>query len=351
MITIGSDCHLKTSTMSVFNDKGIKVMRSKLNNDPPILLEFIRQFPGQKQFAMETCYNWPVFYELLKDEVDEFHLLHAKKLKSIIQSQSKCDNYDSDEIARLTHSGYIPKAYIANAQTRQLRRLLRTRVGISLQIAGIKNKIHAIVNANTFYCQRPKNFKNLFCKRGLEYLSQIPLGQQERFIVEQLLDQIQSLQHRKAEFDKHIGALDFHSEDLKYLRTVPAMNGRLIKYIVLSEIDNISRFRNSHVLIAYAGLIPKNRSSGDKIRKGRLRTECNEFLKWAMLESVLPAIRKDRALRQLYKETRQRLNSSSAKLVVARRLLASIYHVLKERRPYYSTTPEMAHSTPLPSGV
>lgn len=335
MITIGSDCHLKTSTMSVLDDSGNKLIRKKLDNDPQILVDFIRQFSHPRQFSMETCYNWPAVYELLKDEVDSFYLLQAKKLKSIVESQSKCDSNDADEIARLTHIGYIPKAYIASAPTRQLRRLLRTRISISMDVVRIKNRIHAIVNANTFYCQRPKNFKDLFCKRGLEYLKKIPFCRQERFHIAGLLEEIRSLEKLKIKFNEYIDGLEFRPADLKYLETAPAMNGKLFKYVVLAEIDDINRFKNSRSLIAYAGLIPKDHSSGDKIRKGRLRTECNTFLKWALIEAVVPAIRKDAGLRQLYKITKERLNSSAARLTVARALLTSIYHVLKEQRPYY----------------
>lgn len=349
MITIGSDCHLRTSTMSVLDNNGQKLMRTKLDNDPDVLVNFVRQFPGPKQFSMETCYNWQAVYELLKDEVDNFYLLHAKKLKSIVESQSKCDNNDADEIARLTHIGYIPKAYIASAPTRQLRRLLRTRINVSLEIARIKNRIHSIVNANTFYCQRPKNFKDLFCKRGLGYLKKIPFSRQEKFLIAGLLQEMQSLEKLKVKFNEYIASIDFHPGDLKYLETAPAMKGKLLKYIVLAEIDNIDRFKNSRSLIAYAGLIPKDRSSGDKVRKGHLRTECNKFLKWAMIEAVVPAILSDPGLKQTYKAVKERLNSSAAKLTVARALLSSIYHVLKEQRPYYQAKPRIAHSASLPS--
>ena len=351
MITIGSDVHLRTSTMTVLDHDGTKLMRKKLNNDPGELLEFVRQFESPKQFSMETCYNWPVMYELLKDEVDEFHLMHAKKLKSIVESQSKCDGHDSDEMARLTHIGYIPEAHIASADTRQFRRLLRTRVGISMEISSIKNKIHALINANTFYCQRPKNFKDLFCKRGLEYLENLPIPERERFIVDKLLKEIRFLERLRSEFDIHIEKSGFHSDDIAMLETVPAMNGRILKYIVLSEIANIGRFKNSDSIAAYAGLVPRDRSSGDKDRKGHLRTDCNEFLKWAMIEAAIPAMRKDRSLWRYYKEVKARRNSSAARLAVARKLLTSIYHVLKERRPYYyaDKKPQVAHVQPLPS--
>ncbi len=335
MITIGSDTHLKSSTMTVLDHQGKKLMTKTVNNHPQELLNFVRQFPDPKQFAMETTYNWPVIYDLMKNEVTEFHLLHARKLKSIIESQSKCDDHDSDEIAHLTHAGYIPQAHTANAEIRAVRRLLRVRVRLSQRIAALKNGIHAILNANIFYSQRPRNFKDLFCKRGLEYLKQIHFPEHERFVVDNFLNQIEFLENIRNQFDEQIQSIDFHSPDRILLESVPAMRGKVIKYIVLAEIDQIHRFKNSDALIAYAGLIPRDRSSGGKNRKGRLRTECNQYLKWAMIQATTSALLKDSSLRDYYQELKKKTNSSSARLSVARKLLRSIYHVLKERRPYY----------------
>ena len=349
MITIGSDTHLKTSTFSVVED-GQKIMRQKLNNDPEELLNFIHQFPEEKQFAMEATYNWPIFYELIKDEVGQFHLIHPKKLKAIIESQDKCDTHDADQLAYLTDIGYIPKAYCANAPTRQFRNLLRTFIRLSGLIASIKNRIHAIVNTNTFYSQRPKNFKDLFCKRGLAFLNSLPLSDHPRFLINQLLSQIQSLEFLKSSLREYIQSLDFHSQDSLVLKTAPGMGGSVLRYVVLSEIDQISRFKNPRALIAYAGLIPKEKSSGGKIRKGHLRTDSNHFLQWALIEAVTGALRKDPALRPYYKEVKQRAGSSAARIAVARKLLTAIFYVLKEQRPYYygsTSQPRVAHSRPL----
>jgi len=336
MVTIGHDAHLKTSTMTVLDSNGKKLMRKKIDNDPEKLLAFIRQFPGEKQLAIETCYNWPVFHELFKNEVNQFHLLHAKKLRSVIESQSKCDGHDSDEIAYLIHSGRrLVHSHVADLDTRCFRRLLRVRVSFSLDITRIKNQVHAIINAHTFYSQRPQNFKDIFCKRGLAYIKSLKLPEHDRFIVDKLLDKKNELELRRNEFDEYIEHIDFHADDLKWLQTVPSMTGKLLKYIILSEIDNIDRFRHSRALVAYAGLIPKEHSSGEKNRKGRLRTECNQFLRWAILQAVLIATLRDKGLRQYYQDVKKRTKSSStARIATARTLLEAIYCVLKERRPY-----------------
>ena len=314
------------------------MMRKKIDNNPDELLEFIRNCPGPKQFAMESCYSWPAMHDLIQDDVDEFILLHAKKLHSIVSSQAKCDKNDSDEIARLTHSGYIPRAWAADSDARQFRTLLRTRVGLSAAVTKIKNRIQSVVNSRIFYSQRPNNFKDMFCKRGRAWLSAVNFPIHERFLINSLLHQIDYLENLKMQFDRQIESITINNEQFKLLSTVPAMNGKIISCIVLAETDNINRFRNSDAFVAYSGVIPRDHSSGAKNRKGHLRTDCNQFLKWALIQAVIPAIRKDLALRKDYQAIKERVNASAARIAIARKLARIIYHVLKEQRPYYINT-------------
>ena len=337
MVTIGCDVHLRTTTMTVLDHGGNKIARKKLENDPNQLLRFVRQFHGEKQLAMETCYNWPVFYELFKTEVSDFRLLHAKKLQSIIASQAKNDANDADEIAYLVHSRRpLTESYIADVHTRGFRRLLRMRAGFSLDVARIKNQIHALLNAHTFYSQRPRTFKDLFCKRGLAYLKTVDLPEQERFILDRSLDKIIELERRRDEFDERINSVKFHHKDLKWLQTVPGMRGDVLKYIILAEIDNVHRFRHARSIVAYAGLIPRDKSSGEKLRFGGLRSECNQFLRWALLQAVIHAVRQDKGMKAYYQTIKKnnRNNASAARIATARALLKAIYWVLKEQRPY-----------------
>ena len=162
------------------------------------------------------------------------------------------------------------------------------------------------------------------------------MPEHERFVIDRLLEQMHYLNKFKETFEEHIQEISFFCEQMELLQSVPAMKGKVLNYTILSEIDGIEHFKNSDALVSYAGLIPRDKSSGQKLRKGRLKTECNEFLKWAMLEAVFPAIRKDRGLRDYYFEIKKNKNSSTARIAVARRLLRTIYHVLKEQRPYYA---------------
>lgn len=316
MITIAADVHLKTSTFSVY-DGSKKVMHKKVDNDPGEIMNIINRFPGPKQFSMEATYNWPVFHELLEDKVDNYILIHPKKLHAMMDTQSKCDKHDADAMARLTALGVVPQAYVAQAPSRQLRRIVHTYMGLTSRIAGLKNKIRAIINANLFYSQRPKNFKDLFCLRGRAFIATIPLPEKERFLVGQLLDAMDELQIIKKNLRDHIRSMDMHSDDFDIIKTTPGFGGQVLSYVALTEIDNIHRFKNIRRFIAYAGLAPRDKSSGEKVRKGHLRTNSNHYLQWAFIEAIPGAILKDRSLRLYYQRLKKAKPSAVARIIVS----------------------------------
>ncbi len=68
---------------------------------------------------------------------------------------------------------------------------------------------------------------------------------------------------------------------------------------------------------------------------GRITKQGSSWLRWAALEAVYPAIKKDPGLRVLFRRLAKRKGSNVAKIAVARRLLTIIYRVLTEKREYY----------------
>jgi transposase len=104
--------------------------------------------------------------------------------------------------------------------------------------------------------------------------------------------------------------------------------------LVAVEIGDLGRFEGVSKLHAYAGIIPSTHSSGERSYHGKIIKEGNRWLRWAAVEAVWPAIRADFDLRCFYERMKRRKGANSAKVATARRLLAIIYRMLKENRPY-----------------
>ncbi len=73
---------------------------------------------------------------------------------------------------------------------------------------------------------------------------------------------------------------------VKQLTTMPGVGGFSALFLQ-AEIGSIDRFRSSHELAAYAGLVPTTRSSGGKTTHGGLGKASNRWLEWILVEIVV----------------------------------------------------------------
>lgn len=336
MITLGVDFSKRNSVYHVLDNSGCTMSQTKVSNEPLLIKEFFDQLPaGPKQLAMEATRNWGLFYEEVTPYVDHFYLGHPKKMKAITESETKNDQRDAEMIARLTFAGFLPKAHVSSLDIRQLRSLLRFRHFLVGQRKALCNQIHILIDRNLWPSQRPQNFKDLFCKRGILWLSQVSLPQRERFILDDCLLGHAHLTRQINNLEAFVTQTACHLEGIRHLRTVPGfLRSVVILYIVLTETDDVNRFRKARHFAHYAGLIPREHSSGDKHRTGRLVKDANIFLRTAIIEAVFPALRADPGLRKYYQTVKARSGSGSAIIACARKLSYAIYYVLKERRPY-----------------
>ena len=348
MITIGVDFSKRSSVYSVLDSEGKRVKRFKMENNPLLMKEFFEDLSDEpKELTMEATGNWGLYYETVKGYVDHFHLGHPLKMKAITQSENKNDNNDADMIAKLTRSGFLPKAHITSLGTRQLRSLLRFRLFMVRERTALRNQIQVLLDRNIWPCQRPGSFKNPLCQRGLVWLETLDLPDRERFILDQALKSFSHLGKQISDIEKYVQTESLELPGTEYLRTVPGFHKSKVHiYTVLLEIDDITRFKKARNLAHYAGLIPREHSSGDKHRTGHLVKQANSHLRGAILESVFGAITKDKSLRTYYQSVKLRRGSGPAIIATARKLSYAIYHVLKDRT-CYKVLPSTTVSGPL----
>jgi transposase len=122
-------------------------------------------------------------------------------------------------------------------------------------------------------------------------------------------------------------------KDAQLLYTIPGI-GKTLAVLISTEIDGIGRFKSPSRLSSYAGLVPSTHSSGGKTYHGKMTLEGNRWLRWALIEAVVPASYADAGIKQRLEALRKIKKANVAKVIMARWLLKVVYHVLKEGRPY-----------------
>jgi len=156
------------------------------------------------------------------------------------------------------------------------------------------------------------------------------------FTAVEQLNEISLLEHLQAQIkqaNRWLIGVGNKDKRVKWLLTIPGI-GRTIALLLVSEIDDITRFRSDRKLHAYAGLVPSTHSSAGRTFHGRIIKTGNKYIRWAMIEAVWPAIRSDAGLNNYFQRISRRKGVNQAKVCTARRLLTIVYKVLKEKREY-----------------
>ena len=82
-------------------------------------------------------------------------------------------------------------------------------------------------------------------------------------------------------------------------RSAPAV-GPMSARVLANELGDMSQFKNERQLFSYTGLTPRERSSGDTIRKGRITKQGNTHLRGILIEIAWRARGKDPDLARHY---------------------------------------------------
>ena len=147
----------------------------------------------------------------------------------------------------------------------------------------LRNRIHRLLGGQ--HEVKLPQCSDLFGHKGVGFWERLELPAPVRLLLIQQLTLLKELAVRIREDEKTLEGLLEQSLALQHVRSLPGM-GPILAAVVVSEIDNIERFRSAQKLCGYAGLCPSTSSSGGKTFQGKLLPHCNKWLRWAFVEAA-----------------------------------------------------------------
>jgi transposase len=268
-------------------------------------------------------------------------LVHPRKAKLMMGLINKTNKLDAHGLNRLQRNGTLPVVWIPLGELRELRELTRTRVVLVAQRTRWKNRVTATLAK---YGAPASQYSDPFGEKAraeLEVRSE-RLPAQARWVMEQMLGQVDRLKEQIEQFEARLKALVKVTPDMQRLMSMPGV-GVILAATISLEIGEVSRFPSAEHLAAYAGTTPRVHSSGDRTRYGRTRPDVNRYLKWAFAEAANSVALNhtrcpDRHVSRLYRHLRERKGHSKAVGAVARHLAEATFHVLSRLQDYRDPT-------------
>ena len=327
---LGIDLHLRRTYAVLMKNSGEVVDKRRIqNNEFGKYLEEV--VPRETYAVIEATRNWAFAYDLLSEHVERTELAHPKELRMIASAVVKDDPIDAKVLADLARLNFLPIAYAAPKEIRDLRQWIRHRYWLVGQRTQAKNRIHAALASYNLVSPT----KDLFGVSGREYLDQAlestrlatrRVIQDNLALIDFLSDQIQAL-------EDEIPLEPEHDQSIKLLKTVPGV-GPIIAITILAEIGDYRRFSSPKSLCHWAGLTPKVHKSDRLVRHGRISKQGSPYLRGAMTRAASVASRSSKRWYLVHENMLPRCGRAGAKVVVARRLLTVIYFMLKRQEPY-----------------
>lgn len=312
--------------------------------------------------AMEsTGEYWKPVFNILEDNF-EVLLVNAQHIKSV--PGRKTDIKDAEWIADLLRHGLLKASFIPPVGQRELRELTRYRSTFVKEKATLVNRIQKVLeSANIKLASVASNVVGASARAMLaaliegqaspaemaelskgrlrdkrEQLVKALEGQvkaHHRFVLTELLCQIDSLDETIARFDEQIE--DYcrpFEEVVELLDTIPGV-ARQTAEIIVSEIGvDMSRFESANHLAAWAGLAPGNNESAGKRLSGKTRRG-NKALGAALNQAAHAAAHmKNTYLSAQYHRLAGRRGQKKAIVAVAHSILVICYHIIKRKEPY-----------------
>lgn len=330
MYSIGIDLHKETAWYCVFDAQGHQVSHGSIPAHPASFKKFFSEVPGPFKMAVEATYNWYYVIDIAEEYAAEVYLADSFQTKAFAKKHKKTDKIDARLIGWLLHRGDLPTVAIPDKETRAKRELLRCRMRAVTDKTRDITRLKALLDKLGMDGRGDFNTRKRRAEIGR---MDVPASYGE--VVQSYLRRIEQLHAEVKTLNKELLAIAMQDEDVVNLMSMPGL-GAFSALLVKTEIFDINRFRSFGALCAYSGLAPRVHSSGGHCYHGPLNTNRRKALQWILIENAYQTMRKIPRLERKYMAIKKRKGCNTAKVAVARDMLKIIYHILKEKRPFYA---------------
>lgn len=332
---IGLDVHKNLCYATMIDEEGEIVEQRKFQNTKEGVAGFVGKLSPCDSVAMEAASHWQYIYDALEEAGVSVCLSHPLKTRAIAEARIKTDKVDSEILAQLLRTNFLPKAYVPPKHVRSFRAIVRYRATLNNARAEVKNRIHALLAKHAIRHE----FSDLFGRQGLSFLRELKLSEADQVILAGELAHLEFLNAEIEKVTRHIASVA-ESEELRLLLTIPGVDF-YSALLILSEIGDINRFSSAKKFCSYSGLVPSVHSSGSTLYHGRITKQGSRYLRWILVQIAHVAVRREGRLRDFYLRLARRKGKKVAIVACARKLLTWIYHMLHRKEPYLEERREL----------
>jgi transposase len=331
MDMIGIDLHKRESQLCTLAADGAVAEQRIVTSRERFTAVFGTRPPARILLEASTESEWvAVCLEALGHDVivadPNYAPMYATRSRRV-----KTDKRDARTLAEALKLGAYRPAHRVSAERRHERAELAVREAL------VRTRTRYIAIAKAFVrrdgLRVPRSESHLVAKR----VAAIPVPAMLDAELSPLFAVLEPLNTQIVAADRRIAVFEKTDPIVALLATAPTV-GPLTASAVVSTIDDVTRFPSAHQFEAFLGLVPGERSSGEKRRVGHITKAGNSRARYLLVEAGWRLLRskspETAALRAWGLKIAARRGNRIAAVALARRLAGILYAMWRDNTPY-----------------
>ena len=288
----------------------------------------LKQHNVAVRVGMESSGHSRWFERLLRQLEFELWIGDAAEIRTKRVRKQKTDRQDAQLLLRLMMEDRFPRIWVPDAANRDMRQLLWHRHRLVQMRTRVMNQLHVV--ALNEGLRRKKALWRASGRQELESIALPPWATRRR---QDLLDLLDQLTPKIQELTRLLEEEVEKRPVTRRLMTHPGV-GPLTALAYELVIGTPERFHCGKQIASYLGLVPEEKSSGDRRRLGHISKQGNVLLRFLLVEAAQVTVRSQAEWRSKFFHLAMRRGRKIAKVAMARKLAVHLYWMWRQGRDY-----------------
>jgi transposase len=339
-VYVGIDVDKKSYAFTVYNND-VKKSKKIPSNAEQLHSYLQKNYPNKNiLYAYEAGPTGYDLYDYLKSKKSDCMVVSPNSIPKPSNERVKNNRLDSQSIAFHLKAGNLTSIRIPEGPWRELRHLVRIRERYACQRKITRQRIKGLLLfAHLFDHIQEDTTK--WSNRYIKSLENIPCTDAVRIRLNSLLSDLSYAREKLLKIHKQIKEFvnKHHNiqKNVEYCTSIPGI-GIVTATNIFGKIGNPAHLKNVRELGSFVGLTPRERSTGDTVKRGQITRFGDKNLRKLLIEAAWVAIRCDSELNMFYYRILNRNHPKGAAqkaiVAVARKLTMRIYSVIKNQKKY-----------------
>lgn len=336
---IGLDLGQTSSQICCLTTEGELVER-RIKTERESMAQFFGKMPGARiLLEASTISEWVGRYlEELGHEViiadPNFAPMYATRSRRI-----KTDKRDARALCEACRLGAYREIHRVSDEQKRRRQQIAVRETLVRTRARYVTLIRSLLRAEGW--QIVSRYAETFAAK----VKELNLANELRETIEPLLVMLEQLSGQIRAADEKLAQIVEKDEEVGRLTSVPGV-GKVTAVMFVAALDEVSRFASAKQVRSYLGLVPSEKSSGERQKRGAISKVGNSRVRSLLVEVGWGIMRNEkraetRELRQWAQRIAERRGKRIAVVALARKLAGILYAMWRDETRFQAATPRI----------